>query len=335
MTRREPAYDIQSSGHRTVAPIRRHVGLIACVTIFIAVVVAIAGIRISGVFSNSPAPSTPEQSEPIRYLGVYEPGAPGSYSGVEQFANAVGRQPNLVSYYAGWGENFETAFAESAASHGATTIVEVDPTNISMANIAAGAYDSYLISFARQVTAFKHRVVISFGHEMNGYWETWGYHHTPPATFVAAWQHIVTLFRDQGATNVVWLWQVNSASAETGPVRDWWPGAQYVTWVGVSGYYYLPGDNFYNIFSPVVTAIRQFTHDPLLIAETAVGPQAGQSRGINDLFTGMRVQNSLGLDYVGLVWFDQHSYGGLYKEQNWRIEGNPTAITAFRSALAG
>jgi hypothetical protein len=170
---------------------------------------------------------------------------------------------------------------------------------------------------------------------MNGYWETWGYHHTPPATFVAAWRHIVTLFRDQGATNVVWLWQVNSASAQTGPVRDWWPGAQYVTWVGVSGYYYLPGDNFYNIFSPVVTAIRQFTHDPLLIAETAVGPQAGQSRGINDLFTGMRVQNSLGLDYVGLVWFDQHSYGGLYKEQNWRIEGNPTAITAFRSALAG
>jgi hypothetical protein len=66
-----------------------------------------------------------------------------------------------------------------------------------------------------------------------------------------------------------------------------------------------------------------------------VGPQAGQSRGINDLFTGVRVQNHLGLDYLGLVWFDQHSYGGLYKEENWRIEGSPTAITAFRSALAG
>jgi mannan endo-1,4-beta-mannosidase len=304
-----------------------HVGVVACgAAVVVALVVAI--IKFSGVSSSTSVSSAPAQAQQIQYLGVYEPSAPGSYSGVEQFAHAVGRQPNLVSYYSGWGEKFQEAFAETAAKYGASTIVQIDPTNISLAKIASGMYDSYLTSFADEVAAFGHPVIISFGHEMNGYWETWGYHHTPPATFIAAWRHIVTLFGQQGADNVKWLWQVNSLSSQTGPVRDWWPGSQYVTWVGISGYYYLPGDTFDNVFNPVIIAIRQFTQDPLLIAETAVGPQAGQVRGINDLFAGIRIENAL-----GLVWFDQHSYGGLYKGEDWRLEDNHMAVAAFRSAL--
>src|SRR6185437_7678694 len=45
------------------------------------------------------------------------------------------------------------------------------------------------------VRDFGSPVVIGFGHEMNAYWYSWGYRHTPAATFVAAWRHIVTLFR--------------------------------------------------------------------------------------------------------------------------------------------
>jgi hypothetical protein len=302
------------------------VGLVGCVAGIAVVVLAVGGLRLTGVFS-SPAAASASQPQ-VRYLGVYEPGAPDSYSGVEQFARAVGRQPNLVSYYSGWGEAFQKSFAETAASHGATTIIQVDPTNISLAKIAAGKYNYYLVPFADSVAAFKHPVIISFGHEMNGFWETWGYTHVPAATFVAAWRHIVDVFRQHGAKNVTWLWQVNSSSSQTGPVRDWWPGSNYVNWVGVSGYYYVPANTFSNVFTPVITSIRDFTQDPLLIAETAVGPQAGQTRGIKDLFAGLRTQN-----YLGLVWFDQHSYGGLYKGEDWRLEDNPAALGAFRNAL--
>jgi mannan endo-1,4-beta-mannosidase len=330
VTQQKPERTAPRGLRRRATWVSNHVGLVACVAVLAAVVLVVAALKVPGAFSTTPAPSSPSQSQPIRYLGVYEPDAPKSYSDVEQFAHAVGRQPNLVSYYSGWGEAFQEVFAETAAKHGATTIVEVDPTNISMTKIADGTYDAYLNSFAEGVAAFKHNVVISFGHEMNGYWETWGFHHTPPTAFIAAWRHIVNLFRNEGVDNVTWMWQVNSATSQTGPVRDWWPGAQYVTWVGVSGYYYLSGNNFYNVFEPVVTAVRQFTQDPVLIAETAVGPQAGQTRGINDLFAGLRVQN-----YLGLVWFDQHSYGGLYNGEDWRLEDSPSAISAFRNALKG
>ena len=73
---------------------------------------------------------------PVRYLGVYEPGSPHSYANVDQFAREVGRRPNLVLYYSGWPERFKTAFAQTAAAHGATTLVEMDPTGISLERIA-------------------------------------------------------------------------------------------------------------------------------------------------------------------------------------------------------
>jgi mannan endo-1,4-beta-mannosidase len=329
VSQRNPRHTSQSRGRRGTW-VGRHMSLVVCAALLIAIGSAIAIVKVTGLSPSKTARLATGDPRPLRYVGVYEPGAPGSYSGIQEFARAVGRQPNLVSYYSGWGEKFQVEFAEAAAKYGATAIVQMDPTNISIASIADGKYDSYLTSFADEVVAFGRPVVICFGHEMNGFWETWGYHHTPPATFVAAWRHIVTIFHHQGADNAKWLWQVNSLSSQTGPVRDWWPGAAYVTWVGVSGYYYLPGDNFDNVFNPVVTAVRQFTQDPVLIAETAVGPQAGQSRGIKDLFAGIRAQGDL-----GLVWFDQHSYGGLYKGEDWRLEGNAVALAAFRRGLSG
>lgn len=316
--------------HRAGPWYRRHVTAVVCGLVIICAAALVIVVR-QARSHQGPPPAAP--AAPVRYLGVYEPGSPHSYANVDQFAREVGRRPNLVLYYSGWPERFKTAFAQTAAAHGATTLVEMDPTGISLARIADGAYDPYLVAYARAVARFRQRVVISFGHEMNGYWYSWAYTHSSPASFVAAWRHVVTVFRQQGASNVTWLWQVNSASSKTGPVRDWWPGASYVNWVGVSGYYFLPNENFSYIFKPVVASVRQFTNDPVLIAETASAPGAGQTRRINDLFAGVRKQH-----YLGLVWFDHNSSGaggGPYTGEDWRLEGHPAELKAFRKALAG
>jgi len=330
MAQRELERSGQKGNHRQQRTwICRHVSLIACIALIIIVASVVTVVRLSGTSPRiAPVPAPPAAQ--VRYLGVYEPGAQDSYLGIERVAQAVGRQPNLVSYYSGWGEEFQAAFARTAADHGATTIVQIDPDNVALGQIADGTYDQYLVSFAGAVAAFRHQVIISFGHEMNGFLEPWGYHHARPADFIAAWLHMVTVFRSHGASNVTWLWQVNSSTSKTGPVRDWWPGSEYVNWVGVSGYYYVPGNKFTNVFTPVVAAIRKFSQAPLLIAETGVGPEAGQARGIENLFAGLRAEH-----YLGLVWFDQHSYGGLYKGENWRLEDSPSGLAAFRTALKG
>ena len=264
------------------------------------------------------------------YLGVYEGSdtSVGQYTGVEQFAQAVGRQPNIVMYYSSWGEPFSIPFAQAAWQHGATLLIDIDPTSASCATIAAGQQDAFLQSYAQSVKAFGHPVIISFGHEMNGTWYPWGWTHTQPAVFVQAWRHVVDVFRQAGADNVTWLWTINAVSSYEGPIADYWPGSNYVTWVAFDAYYYFPDDDFSGVFEPTITAIRQLTEKPILIGETAIGQVSGQATNIPNLFAGV---SSTGL--LGLVWYDVAQNYGIY-HQDWRLEGNPDAVAEFRAAVA-
>ena len=162
------------------------------------------------------------------YLGVYTHGVPDSYSSVAAFNSTIEAKPDVVMYYSGWYVPFPTKFAMTVANNGAVPLVQMDPDNISVSQIASGRYDGYLSAYAEAVRTYKHPVVLSFGHEMNGNWYSWGYGHTPPAVFVSAWRHIVNLFRTLGAHNVTWLWTVNiidHAHGGTIPNPDqWWPG---------------------------------------------------------------------------------------------------------------
>jgi mannan endo-1,4-beta-mannosidase len=264
------------------------------------------------------------------YLGVFESGSPPGYQPIAEFTRAAGRRPDLVGYYSGWAEPFETSYAQMIHKHGVIPFVQIDPTFASVPGIIAGDYDIYLRTYADAVRNFGHPVVIGFGHEMNASWYSWGYGKLPASTFVAAWQHIVNLFRAQGADNVTWLWTLQADQAGTGPVQSWWPGASYVNWVGIDGYYYRPSDTFAKVFGKTISQVRQFTNKPVLLSETAVGPEAGQALKIPDLFAGMHKYKTL-----GLVWFDKDQRldkdeTGSILRQDWRIEGDPVAEFAFQ-----
>jgi mannan endo-1,4-beta-mannosidase len=296
-----------------------------------AAVAAMAYVVIRPSRSDVKHPSA-HASLPVRsasYLGVYEKGPPLSYQPDAEFAKAAGRRPNLVGYYSGWPQRFATSFAETARGRGAVTILQMDPTGASVSSIADGAYDAYLRSYADSVRDFGHPVVIGFGHEMNANWYSWGYGHVPPHTFVAAWRHIVTLFRAQGADNVTWLWTINADLPSTGPIASWWPGARYVTWVGIDGYYYRPSDTFASVFGKTMAQVRAITNKPVLLSETAVGPEAGQAAKMPGLFIGVHQYQML-----GLVWFDIAQDDGRY-HQDWRIENSPSAEAAFRQGASG
>jgi Glycosyl hydrolase family 26 len=307
--------------------------MISRLVILVAVVIAAGAVifavgRFVSSFGRAATPAS-LPTDTASYLGVYEAGALGTYQPVADFTSAAGRPPNLVGYYSGWREPFQASFAQAVNRHGAATLLQWDPTLASVPRIAAGGYDGYLRSFADSVRGFGHPVVIGFGHEMNAYWYSWGYGHLPAATFVAAWRHIVTLFRAQHADNVTWLWTLQADEPGTGAIASWWPGAKYVTWVGIDGYYYRPSETFFSIFGETIAQVRAFTGLPVLLSEVAVGPNAGQARKIPDLFAGMRHYGTL-----GLVWFDITQHQGTY-HQDWHIEDNPAAEAAFRRAASG
>ncbi len=294
-------------------------GKIAIAAGLVVIVLAVIGRLILGAYIPKPSAGG--------YLGVAEAGEIGSYNQINEFAASVGRAPDIVLYYSSWGERFQIGFADKAHTHGAVPFVQISPGHVSMSAIALGRYDAYLRSYADQVRAYGHRVVVGFAPEMNGSWDSWGWHHTSPATWKAAWRHVVTVFRGQGANNVIWLWTINISSKGTGPIQEWWPGANYVTWVGIDGYYYQSWETFANTFGATVAAVRKFTSRPILLSEVAIGKGAGQVAKIPDLFAGVRIEHLL-----GFVWFDETQRNGMY-HQDWRLENNPAGLAVFRHQL--
>jgi mannan endo-1,4-beta-mannosidase len=322
--------DSKSRGrHRQISPqglqtpVRRRwtrlATAICAVGVAVAIVVAFA-VRMDPVSPASHQGRFTLPTTPDSYIGLYSDGAPSSYVGVTAFVTATGIKPAVVVYYSGWLEPFQADFAAAAADNGAVPLVQMDPDNISIAAIASGKYDGYLRAYAEAVRAYRHPVILSFGHEMNGYWYSWGYQHTRPAVFVAAWRHIVTLFRRLGARNVTWMWTINTIHkrARVPSPGSWWPGSSYVTWVGIDGYYFNSSSTFAPLFGPTIAAVRVLTSDPILISETAAAPGAGQSAKIADLFAGIRLYRLL-----GFVWFDA------VHTEDWRLD-TPAAIAAFR-----
>ena len=290
--------------------------------LLLAAIVVIAGYAVLRLAAPRPQPP------PGRYLGVYEPGTPSSYQQVTEFTAATGERPNLLLYYSRWGSGFPGRFAGEALAHGAELIVQIDPADVSLAAIAAGAYDGYLHSYAEQLRAFGHPVIIGFAHEMNGNWYSWGAGHVPAATWVAAWRRLVTDIRAVGGTQVTWLWTISHKGSA--PIRPYWPGAAYVSWVGIDGYFERPSDTYGSVFGPAVAQVRSFTSRPILLSEVGVGPGTGRKpQDIAALFGGIRAQHLL-----GSVWFDVDQHGGMLY-QDWRLEGDSAAVAAFRQAVSG
>lgn len=298
-----------------------------------AIVIAVAVVVAFGVHDETTASAlrvTPQTTLPdtaLGYLGVYTPAMPESTAGLSAFAEKTRTRPNVAAYYSGWLEPFQAGFAEELARRGAVPLVQVDPAGITLSAVVGGRYDAYLSEFAAAVHAFGHPVIISFGHEMNGDWYSWGDGKTSPAVFVAAWRHVVRVFRSAGASNVTWLWAMNTVVGGPGPAaspQPWWPGGGYVNWVGIDGYFYDQSETFGTVFGRSIAAIRRFTRDPVLITETAAAPAAGKANKIQQLFAGARAAGML-----GVVWFDDNG------NRRWAIDGNPAALTAFGQAAQG
>lgn len=311
----------QVPGYRPRAPRALALGAGAA-----ALAVTVAACTITGGPADQAAlPAASSTAAAQLRLGVFEPGEWASYQPVARFAAATGTSPSIVLIYSGWPEPFQTRFASWVLAHHAEPFVQMEPVGAGLAAIADGRYDRYLKAYADQVRAFGHPVILGFAAEMNGDWYAWGSGRTPARVFVAAWRHVVEVFRARGARNVTWLWTVNTVWAGSAPLRQWWPGAGYVDWVGIDGYFVRAADTFGSVFGATIAQVRGITGDPVLVSETAVGPIAGAGK-IADLFAGARAAR-----VAGLVWFDQAQHDGIY-HQDWRLEDSPARLAEFRNA---
>lgn len=310
----------------------------------LATVVGVLAATLAGpAQAAKPTRTTTSTTPPPRTFGVAIPGAPTDLSGLSQLTSELGAAPQQVTWYAAWsaGTDFPSAAAANIAATGATPEVTwepwdpsagVDQPAYSLDRITAGAYDSYLTRWATQIRSYGQPVVIRLAHEMNGNWYPWSeqVNGNGAGDYAAMWRHVVSLFRTDKATNVIWTWSPNVPYTGATALKSVYPGDSYVDRVALDGYNWSTlqtwssWQSFADIFATGVSALHSLTTKPIYIGEVGC-PEVGGDKAawVTDMFAWL----SQHPEVRGVTWFDYN------KETDWRIDSSAASLAAFRAGL--
>lgn len=270
------------------------------------------------------APASATRLPRTRLIGFSVPGYPPNPAALRSAQNATGIHADIVSWYTDIGQPFDPAYAAQVADGGALPLVEIDSDSHPLSQVTAGYWDGHLAAYARAVAAYHAPVAIDLNHEFNGNWSTWGPRRNSAKTFVAAWRRIVTIFRRNGADNVIWVWNPNVSSPGVADMRAFYPGDAYVTWTGIDGYFFTPDNTYAGVFPATLRELATITSKPVLVVETGVSPGPRRPAQIASLFAGLRGAKNI----IGVIWFDYDKGPG----DDWRLEDDRASVAAFRAA---
>src|SRR5581483_8582485 len=182
--------------------------------------------------------ATARAATPPLAIGVNINQAPDQAAQLSSYVSLTGRAPAIVMWYQQWSEPlFWSSQLPHVQAIGAIPMITWDPiyqgNGIPLSQIVAGSYDTYLKAQADAAKAWKGPIFVRLGHEMNLAGSPFGpvRNGNTPAEFVAAWRHVVSIFRQEGATNVEWVFSPNVDCAGKCPFTAFYPGDSWVDWV--------------------------------------------------------------------------------------------------------
>ncbi|GAA1459085.1 hypothetical protein GCM10009603_15570 [Nocardiopsis exhalans] len=162
---------------------------------------------------------------------------------VRALESAVGRDMDIVYTWRGIdqpnvpGERELRMIAEGRFVHTnieARRFTRPGHPDISYRSIINGEFDSSLRSQARAIAELDVPYFVTFDHEADG--KNRYNKRGTPAQFVRSWQHIVDLYRSEGADNVIWVWNVTGWPGNMNRLPGLWPGNDYVDWISWEAY---------------------------------------------------------------------------------------------------
>jgi hypothetical protein len=178
-------------------------------------------------------------------------------------------------------------------------------------------------------------IELRFDQEQNGYWYPWGFRTTgmgsgkaTPKSYIAMWRHVWTIFHNEHASNVIWVWSPNYITVKGQPkLQASYPGSKYVDEVGIDGYIKQgTATTFAKLFKSTIAQLAFAKHKPWIVAETAVGSGSKKAQEIRGLV------NSIAADkrFIGMIWFDYYNSS---LRSNWLFEQTHQTLAAFRAAI--
>ncbi|MDN4615571.1 glycosyl hydrolase [Leifsonia sp. F6_8S_P_1B] len=304
-----------------------------------------------------------------RYFGMYTEQAPFNWATLDATAKKIGVEPNVVGYFSGWDEDFRVSAVQRAWQQGRLPLMTWESRPIAAGNnsnsapeyslptIIGGGFDAYLHQYAKDIVATGLPLAIRLDHEMNGTWYPWSelngsgkaINGNNVGDYVKMWRHVHDIFQAEGANAlVIWVWAPNiinnmqpSSHTTQEFLAGYYPGDDYVDWVGLSGYLRPPwraGNDFTAgyTFDRSLDQLRTLTSKPIFLAEVGASETDGHKPGwVKTFFE--QFHDSKNADIIGFSWFSLAitSYvGGERSTNDWRIDSRSDSLAAFAEGIA-
>jgi len=272
--------------------------------------------------------------------------------------NLINRSSYIVQWYQNWGDGsgdwnnnvlrylkIALNFTSAGAPNSHMALLTWQPwaphfdatknVDYPLTNIANGQYDAYIDTWAKGAALLPYSIYLRPMHEMDGDWYPWGQVNGNTADqYIAAWRHIWSRFNATGATkNVKFVWCPNNSNRPGIDQRIFYPGDQYVDWIGLDAYSWDPKYSFRQTISENAVPqnpyarLTNMTSKPMMIAEFGVNQTGGTPSQVESWFIQLSKDMSLFPNIQALVYFNAGSYNLTYSQGS--IDGAKAAFGQY------
>jgi DNA-binding beta-propeller fold protein YncE len=221
------------------------------------------------------------------------------------FESEIGRKLAVDNSYINWDENLIGGLQIADGRNGRIPMLSWHCDLDGDGAIIDGSADNLIRAQALEVAQYGHPVFIRWAWEMN----LVGGQHAQclgglgAAGYIRAWQHIWTIFQQEGATNASFVWVPSGWNAGA-DADQYYPGARFVDWVGADGYARQDGGpSFAQTFTYFYS--QWAGNKPIMITETGVeGTPREQAHFLAAMFATLPRKFP---DIKSVVYFDSTS----------------------------
>ena len=292
---------------------------------------------------------------------------------LSSYEKAVGKSAAWVYFSHNWyhGRNFPTETVSWIRDGGSVPFIRLmlrdsakqykKNRKFTLKRILKGKFDVDLRSWASDARDFDSPLIVEFGTEVNGEWFPWngkwnggrkkkeyGDQTYPdgPERFRDAYRHIIDIMREEGASNITWVFHVNNDDVPNKPwnrFEKYYPGDDYIDWIGVSVYgAQTPTDKKWPLFSDMMDEVYPrleslSTSKPIVVLEFAV--TSGNSLGDQAEWANAALTDLTAINWpriIGFSWWNEawQNDDNQVHDTNMRVQDNSDLASVFQK-LAG
>jgi hypothetical protein len=265
---------------------------------------------------------------------------------ITEYNNSFPQQPKPGGWAAYWGIPSmqgvdEVAMNETGTSQHHQMLVDRYPDSVLQSALwmvgrwgvlekaERGEYDAVVKQFSAWAKTVDRPIYLRIGYEFDG-----AHNELEPEAYVRVYRRIVDLMRAEGADNVAFVWHSYAAPTYRDyPLSDWYPGDEYVDWVGISLFGQMYAADL-NVEGDAVFDFARAHKKPVMVAEASpihgIGKdniEAWNSWFVNFLSLTYR-NNVKAISFINEDW-QRVSIAGLSEWKDARLQNNEQVYRAW------